>query len=105
MFIGTCAWAILPDSMTHTITHIAHNSCMKMLYILTGVYVRECLTPYARVFNLHLSTTPGATDMKFSNLLFCCSAILVFGAWMGAATIGLALFTQVSAIICLALND
>ena len=43
--------------------------------------------------------------MKFSNLLFCVSTILVFGAWMGAATIGLALFTQVSAIICLALND
>jgi hypothetical protein len=43
--------------------------------------------------------------MKFSNLLFCCAAILTFGAWMGAATIGLALFTQVSAIISLALND
>jgi len=43
--------------------------------------------------------------MKFSSLLFCGSAILTFGAWMGAATIGLALFTQVSAIICLALDD
>jgi len=43
--------------------------------------------------------------MKFSSLLFCGSAILTFGAYMGAATIGLALFTQVSAIICLALND
>ena len=44
-------------------------------------------------------------DMKFSNLLFCCSAILTFGAWMGAATIGLALFAQVSAIISLSLDD
>ena len=43
--------------------------------------------------------------MKFSSLLFCCAAILVFGAYMGAATLGLALFTQVSAIISLALND
>jgi hypothetical protein len=43
--------------------------------------------------------------MKFSNLLFCCSTILVFGAYMGAPTIGLALFAQVSAIVCLALND
>jgi hypothetical protein len=43
--------------------------------------------------------------MKFSNLLFCCSAILTFGAYMGAATLGLALFAQASAIICLALND
>ena len=43
--------------------------------------------------------------MKFSNLLFSLATILTFGAWMGAATIGLALFTQVSAIICLALDD
>jgi len=43
--------------------------------------------------------------MKFSSLLFCGSAILTFGAYMGAATIVLALFAQVSAIICLALND
>ena len=43
--------------------------------------------------------------MKFSNLLFCCSAILVFGAYMGAATLGLALFAQVGAMICLALDD
>ena len=32
--------------------------------------------------------------MKFSNLLFCCAAILTFGAYMGAPTIGLALFAQ-----------
>ena len=43
--------------------------------------------------------------MKFSSLLFCCAAILTFGAYMGAPTIGLALFAQVSAIVCLALND
>jgi hypothetical protein len=43
--------------------------------------------------------------MKFSSLLFCGAAILTFGAYMGAATIGLALFAQVSAIICLALDD
>jgi len=43
--------------------------------------------------------------MKFSHLLFCGSAILTFGAYMGAATIGLALFAQVSAIVCLALDD
>ena len=43
--------------------------------------------------------------MKFSSLLFCCAAILTFGAYMGAATIGLALFAQVGAIISLALDD
>ena len=30
--------------------------------------------------------------MKFSSLLFCGSAVLTFGAYMGAATLGLALF-------------